>query len=76
MLLILLTIGAACALGAFFISLRLGDRGRMQRSGAVFVAMLALLLSQLYPHWGLLFGIIAIIAALAYAIPALRNMHR
>lgn len=75
MLLDLLTLGAACALGAFFISLRIGDRGRMQRSGALFVAMLALLLSRLYPHLGLMFEAIAVAAALAYAIPALRQLR-
>ncbi|HET7315348.1 hypothetical protein, partial [Salinisphaera sp.] len=70
MLLDLLTLGAAFALGAFLISLRLGERGRIQRSGALFVAMLALLLAQLYPQIELVFGAIAIAAALAYAIPA------
>ncbi len=75
MLLNLLTLGAACALGAFLISLRLGDRGRMQRSGALFVAMLALLFVKLYPRFEIVFGAIAIAAALAYAIPALRQMR-
>ena len=41
----LLTAGAACALGAFFIALRLGERGRIQRAGALFVAMLCLMLA-------------------------------
>ncbi|MGN8157257.1 hypothetical protein ACS8Y6_05125 [Salinisphaera sp. RV14] len=73
MLLNLLTVGAACAMGAFLISLRMGDRGRMQRSGALFVAMLALLLVRLYPRFEIVFGAIAVAAALAYAIPALRH---
>lgn len=75
MLLNLLTLGAACALGAFLISLRLGDRGRMQRSGALFVAMLGLLLARLYPRLEIVFGSIAIAAALAYAIPAVRQIR-
>lgn len=75
MLLNLLTLGAACALGAFLISLRIGDRGRMQRSGALFVAMLALLLVKLYPRLEVVFGAIAIAAALAYAISALRQVR-
>lgn len=69
----LLTAGAACALGAFLISLRLGERGRMQRSGALFIAMLGLLLAELYPRWWGVFGAIALVAALAYAIPAVRE---
>ncbi|AWN17088.1 hypothetical protein [Salinisphaera sp. LB1] len=73
MLLNLLTVGAACAMGAFLISLRMGDRGRMQRSGALFVAMLALLLVRLYPQFEIVFGAIAVAAALAYAISALRH---
>ncbi|MGB7754471.1 MAG: hypothetical protein WBL23_00180 [Salinisphaera sp.] len=73
MLLNLLTLGAACALGAFLISLRMGDRGRRQRAGALFVAMLALLLVQLYPRLEIVFGAIAIAAALAYALSALRQ---
>lgn len=75
MLLDLLTLGAAFALGAFLISLRLGERGRIQRSGALFAAMLALLLAQLYPQIELVFGAIAIAAALAYAIPAVRHLR-
>ncbi|KEZ77260.1 hypothetical protein [Salinisphaera hydrothermalis] len=75
MLLNLLTLGAACALGAFLISLRLGDRGRVQRSGALFVAMLGLLLARLYPQLEVIFGAIAIAAALAYAIPAVRHIR-
>lgn len=73
MLLNLLTLGAACALGAFLLSLRLGDRKRIQRAGALFVAMLALLLTKLYPRLEVVFGAIAIAAALAYAIPAARQ---
>lgn len=75
MLLDLLTLGAACALGAFLIGLRIGDRGRIQRAGALFIAMLALLLSRLYPHLGLVFEAIAVAAALAYAIPAVRQLR-
>lgn len=73
MLVYLLTAGVACGLGAFLISLRMGGRGRMQQAGALFLAMLALLLAQLYPDWGGLLGIVSIIAALAYAIPAARS---
>lgn len=75
MLLNLLTAGAACALGAFLISLRLGERARIQRAGALFLAMLALLLAGLFPAAQLFFGILAIAAALAYAIPAVRSIR-
>lgn len=74
MLLNLLTVGAACALGAFLISLRMGNRDRIRQSGALFVAMLGLLLARLYPAWEILFSAIAIGAALAYAVPTVRDL--
>ena len=75
MLLNLLTAGAACALGAFFIALRLGERGRVQRAGALFVAMLCLMLALMYPSAELFFGCLAIVAAVAYAVPAIRSIR-
>ncbi|WP_423820741.1 hypothetical protein V5738_10410 [Salinisphaera sp. SPP-AMP-43] len=74
MLLNLLTIGSACAMGAFLISLRMGHRDRIRQSGALFVAMLGLLLARLYPAWEWLFSAIAIGAALAYAVPTVRDL--
>ena len=75
MLLNLLTAGAACALGAFFIALRLGERGRIQRAGALFVAMLCLMLAVMYPAADLFFGCTALVAAVAYAVPAIRSIR-
>tara|TARA_B100000925_G_scaffold193203_1_gene146198 strand:- start:276 stop:521 length:246 start_codon:yes stop_codon:yes gene_type:complete len=75
MLLNLLTAGAACALGALLIALRLGEKGRIQRAGALFVAMLSLMLAVLWPDAELLFGSVGIVAAIAYAIPAVRSIR-
>ncbi|ROO26639.1 hypothetical protein [Salinisphaera japonica] len=75
MLLNLLTAGAACALGAFLIALRIGEPGRVQRAGALFVAMLSLMLAVIFPGAELFFGFVGIVAAIAYAIPAVRSIR-
>lgn len=75
MLINLLTLGAACALGAFLISLRMSDRGRTRRAGALFVTMLALLLAEMYPAWFPVFGAVGIVAAFVYAISAMRQLR-
>lgn len=69
----LLTAGAAFALAAVLVALRLGDRARAGRAAALFTVMLAMLLGQLYPGFFPLFGAVAIAAALAYTISALRG---
>lgn len=76
LLLDLLTVGACCALGAFLISLRMRDSGRMKRSGALFIAMLALLLGRLFPHAFVVCAGIGMAAALAYAVSALGDLRR
>lgn len=72
----LLTAGAACALGALLISLRIGERDRIRAAAALFVAMLGLLLAVLYPGAQLFFATLALVAAVAYAVLAIIVMRR
>lgn len=73
---VLLSAGSACALVAFFICLHLKDGDRMKQSAALFATMLGLLLAQVFPEMGLVFGVLAILAAVIYAFLAFRSMRR
>ncbi|MDA3922281.1 MAG: hypothetical protein PF501_16625 [Salinisphaera sp.] len=73
MLLNLLTLGACFSLGALIFAIKLGGRERVQSSAALFITMLAMLLYVLYPEFGVLFGVIAIVSALVYAVTSLRG---
>lgn len=72
----LLSIGVACALTALIMSLFMRDRARIRQSVAMFVAVLAVLLAQIYPQWANPLAAVAVIAAFAYALQALWTMRK
>lgn len=74
-LLNLSTVGACFAFAALLNRIRHGDRHGIQLMALVFLTMLSTMLGQLFSDLSLAFGVLAIVSAVSYAVPALFNVR-